>query len=75
MLLFDIQEQNDQVWLFRDRLKSEVSTTAMKGLLEYNNQAVVNAEGKLLERLSDCLAFGALLKCPECKDGQLVFRY
>ena len=46
----------------------------MKGLLEYNNQQVINAESKLLDRLSDCMAFGALTRCPECKEGQLVFR-
>lgn len=25
-------------------------------------------------RLADCMTFGALLPCPECKEGQLVFR-
>ena len=29
---------------------------------------------QILDRLSDAMMFGALKKCPECEDGQLVFR-
>lgn len=29
---------------------------------------------QLLDAVSDCMAFGALEKCPECKEGQLVYR-
>ena len=28
----------------------------------------------MLDRLSDAMMFGALKKCPECGEGQLVFR-
>ena len=28
---------------------------------------------QLLDAMSDCLAFGALDPCSECKDGQLVY--
>lgn len=30
---------------------------------------------QLLDAVSDCMAFGALEKCPECKAGQLVYRF
>lgn len=29
---------------------------------------------QLLDAVADCMAFGALEKCPECKEGQLVYR-
>ena len=29
----------------------------------------------MLDRLADCMAFGALEPCPECKDGQLSYGY
>lgn len=28
----------------------------------------------MLDRLADIMTFGKLLPCPECKDGQFVFR-
>lgn len=28
----------------------------------------------MLDRLADAMTFGALKKCPTCKDGQLTFR-
>lgn len=68
------QDQSALIWKYKDQLEAEVSSNAMKGLLEYNNQQVVGAQSKLLDRLSDCMAFGALSPCPECKDGQLVCR-
>ncbi|RWR99229.1 Poly [ADP-ribose] polymerase 1-like protein, partial [Dinothrombium tinctorium] len=43
-------------------------------LLEYNNQHVPESNSSKYERLADCMVFGALEKCPECKNGQLVFR-
>ncbi|KAF6035109.1 PARP1 [Bugula neritina] len=69
-----LKDQSTLIWKYRDGLQKEVSTQAMRGLLEYNNQNVVNGESDLLNRVSDCMAFGALSRCPECKDGQLVFR-
>ena len=69
-----LQEQSEAIWKYRDKLQNEVSTVAMRGLLEYNNQWVVNSESDLLARLSDAMVFGALSKCPECKEGQLVFK-
>ena len=30
---------------------------------------------QILDALSDCMAFGALEPCPECKEGQLALRY
>lgn len=46
----------------------------LQDLLEANGQEVPSGNDRMLDRLSDCMTFGALERCPECKDGQLVFR-
>jgi len=40
-IVFWLQDQNTLIWKYRDGLQKEVSTQAMRGLLEYNNQNVV----------------------------------
>ncbi|KAL4239025.1 Poly [ADP-ribose] polymerase 1 [Mactra antiquata] len=68
-----LREQSQLLWKYRDALQKDVNNNAMKLLLELNNQDVPAGESKLLDRVSDCMAFGALEKCPECKEGQLVY--
>ncbi|XP_064601493.1 LOW QUALITY PROTEIN: poly [ADP-ribose] polymerase 1-like [Liolophura sinensis] len=68
-----LREQSQLLWSIRDNLTKHVSNDALKGLLEYNNQEVMSGGAKLLDLVSDCMAFGALQKCPECEDGQLVY--
>ncbi|XP_060555294.1 poly [ADP-ribose] polymerase 1-like [Ruditapes philippinarum] len=68
-----LREQSQLLWKFRDDLKKDVENSAMKLLLELNGQAIPAGESKLLDRVADCMVFGALEKCPECKDGQLVY--
>lgn len=70
-----LREQSEMLWAIRDQLTKEVSNNALKGLLEYNDQDVPSGNDNLLDRVTDCMAFGALKKCPECKEGQLVYRY
>ena len=42
-------------------------------MLEHNGQDVPPGEARILDRLVDCMAFGAPKRCPECRSGQLVF--
>ncbi|KAH3844594.1 poly [ADP-ribose] polymerase 1-like [Dreissena polymorpha] len=69
-----LRVQNQLIWKFRDGLQREVSNSALKILLELNKQDVPPGESKLLDAVSDCMTFGALEKCPECKEGQLSYR-
>ncbi|XP_052769011.1 poly [ADP-ribose] polymerase 1-like [Mya arenaria] len=68
-----LKEQSQLLWKFRDGLQREVNNSALKLLLELNKQDIPAGESKLLDRVADCMAFGAIEKCPECKDGQLVY--
>ncbi|KAK7474692.1 hypothetical protein BaRGS_00034057 [Batillaria attramentaria] len=67
------KEQNQLIWKFRDALTKDVSNEALRVMLELNGQKVPSGESKLLDAVSDCLAFGAIDRCPECKEGQLVY--
>lgn len=68
-----LKEQSQLIWKYRDALQKDVNNSAMKLLLELNGQDIPSGESKLLDRVADCMAFGALEKCPECKDGQLAY--
>ncbi|CAH1792738.1 unnamed protein product [Owenia fusiformis] len=68
-----LREQSQLLWKIRDELSKSVSNNAMKVLLEYNKQDIPPGESRLLDRVSDCMAFGALKPCTECKKGQLVY--
>ncbi|ELT93548.1 hypothetical protein CAPTEDRAFT_223861 [Capitella teleta] len=65
--------QSKDLWNIRDNLEKEVSNDALKGLLEYNGQALATGESRLLDAVSDCMLFGPLEPCPEC-GGQLKYR-
>ncbi|XP_060519943.1 poly [ADP-ribose] polymerase [Cylas formicarius] len=68
----EYREQNKIIFGYRDKLK-DLSKPQMVALLEFNDQDVPQGVDRMLDRLSDVMAFGALLPCPKCKDGQLVF--
>ncbi|XP_062619939.1 poly [ADP-ribose] polymerase 1-like [Saccostrea cucullata] len=68
-----LKEQSKLLWKIRDELEKSVSKQALKILLEVNKQTVPSGDSKLLDVVSDCMAFGATEKCPECKDGQLIY--
>ncbi|XP_061405854.1 poly [ADP-ribose] polymerase 1 [Lethenteron reissneri] len=67
-----LKKQSNVIWSFKDGLKSCSDEIDLKELLIANKQAVPSGESAVLERLADGMAFGALLPCAECKDGQLV---
>ncbi|CAI9570907.1 unnamed protein product [Staurois parvus] len=67
------QEQTELVWSIKDELKKVCSTNDLKELLIANKQQVPSGETNILDRVSDGMAFGALLPCEECQ-GQFVFK-
>nr|UYS55296.1 poly-ADP-ribose polymerase I [Physella acuta] len=68
-----LKEQSKLLWETRDKLSKDVSNAAMKLMLELNNQEIPSGESKLLDVVAECMVFGALEKCTECKDGQLYY--
>ncbi|KAK7104156.1 poly [ADP-ribose] polymerase 1-like [Littorina saxatilis] len=68
-----LKEQSQIIWKIRDSLSKDVSNEALRVLLELNKQKIPPGGSKLLDAAADCLAFGALDPCSECKDGQLVY--
>lgn len=68
-----LKEQTELVWSIKDELKKVCSTNDLKELLIANKQQVPSGETNILDRVSDGMAFGALLPCEECQ-GQLVFK-
>ncbi|GFS80273.1 poly polymerase 1 [Nephila pilipes] len=62
-----LKEQNQMLFDMRDKIKSSFSKKDMIELLEHNEQHVVTGEHRLLDHLADCLVFGGLKQCPDCK--------
>ncbi|KAF5303926.1 hypothetical protein FQA39_LY01711 [Lamprigera yunnana] len=67
-----LKAQNKIIFKYRDNLK-ELPKKHLILLLEENNQQVPTGVEVMLDRLSDLMAFGTLLPCEECKNGQFVF--
>uniref|UniRef100_A0A8C1FZI5 Poly [ADP-ribose] polymerase n=1 Tax=Cyprinus carpio TaxID=7962 RepID=A0A8C1FZI5_CYPCA len=67
------KEQSQLIWGIKDKLKKFCSINDMKELLIANSQEVPSGESNIIDRLSDCMAFGSLKPCETCK-GQLVFK-
>uniref|UniRef100_A0A671MW92 Poly [ADP-ribose] polymerase n=1 Tax=Sinocyclocheilus anshuiensis TaxID=1608454 RepID=A0A671MW92_9TELE len=68
-----LKEQSQLNWGIKDKLKKFCSINDMKELLIANNQEVPSGESNIIDRLSDCMAFGSLKSCETC-NGQLVFK-
>ncbi|CAB1340117.1 unnamed protein product [Coregonus sp. 'balchen'] len=68
-----MKEQCQLIWDIKDKLRQFCSTNDMKELLIANGQEVPSGESNVVDSLGDCMAFGALKPCEECK-GQLVFK-
>ncbi|CAL1292484.1 unnamed protein product [Larinioides sclopetarius] len=62
-----LKEQNKLLFDMRDKISKSFSKKDMIRLLEHNEQHISTGEQRLLDHLADCLVFGALKKCPECK--------
>lgn len=68
-----LADQNKLIFSFRDKL-SRLSKKKLKYLLEYNKQGIPPGESRILDCLSDNMAFGAIEPCSECGTGQLRFK-
>lgn len=68
-----LKEQSQLIWGIKDKLKKFCSVNDMKELLIANHQEVPSGESNIVDRLSDCMAFGSLKPCETC-EGQLVFK-
>lgn len=66
-----IEKQNALFHKYRSALK-ELPKHDLEELLEANSQEILSGKDECLDHLADCMAFGALEPCVECKQGQLV---
>ncbi|XP_068632575.1 poly [ADP-ribose] polymerase-like [Battus philenor] len=64
-------EQSKLFCSYRNDLSS-LTKSELHELLRENNQDLPTNYAECIDRLADCMAFGAPKKCPECKQGQLV---
>ncbi|CAH0699798.1 unnamed protein product [Spodoptera exigua] len=66
-------QQNELLHKYRKAL-SGLSERDMEKLLEVNSQKIPHQSGSYerLDSLAECMAFGKLEPCEECKQGQLV---
>lgn len=69
-----IKKQMKKIFYYRDLLERNLKKGELQDLLEANGQQVPTGNDRMLDRLADCMTFGALEPCPECQDGQLVFK-
>ncbi|XP_013185212.2 poly [ADP-ribose] polymerase isoform X1 [Amyelois transitella] len=66
-----MKKQNDLYQKYKTGL-GKFSAGDVESLLEANSQEVPQNKREAVDLLADCMAFGALKPCPECKNGQLV---
>ena len=69
-----MKKQNKKMFYYRDLLQKSLSKNELQDLLEANGQAPAVGVDRTLDRLADIMTFGALKQCPECKNGQFVYR-
>lgn len=71
-----IAATSKQVWAMRDKLEA-LTNTELVDLLATNHQPnsgkLFGGRGNMLERASDGMTFGAMPKCPSCRNGDLRF--
>ncbi|KAL1517903.1 hypothetical protein ABEB36_001606 [Hypothenemus hampei] len=66
------RKQNKIMFGYRDDLK-QLSKPDLTLLLQENEQEIPAGVERMLDRISDIITFGALKRCEECMNGQLVF--
>ncbi|XP_073951356.1 poly-(ADP-ribose) polymerase [Choristoneura fumiferana] len=66
-----LESQNKLFFKHRDAVR-DYSKSDLHEILEANNQACLSSVDECRDSIADMMAFGALLPCPECKNGQLV---
>ncbi|CAL1292483.1 unnamed protein product [Larinioides sclopetarius] len=68
-----LEEQNQILFEMRDKILQPLPKNHMIKLLEHNKQYMPTSNNKLLDHLADCMVFGALKACPDCKNEALSF--
>ena len=64
-----------KIYYYRDQLERNLKKNDLSALLEANDQEIPVGNERILDRLADCMTFGALVKCNECSSGgQFVFQ-
>eukprot|EP00040_Diaphanoeca_grandis_P043927 m.10767 g.10767 ORF g.10767 m.10767 type:complete len:1051 (-) comp8472_c0_seq1:19-3171(-) len=63
-----MKKQSEDLWQIRDALSAFTSAT-LKHLLASNGQDASGSQETLTARLGEAILFGALQKCPDCKNG------
>ncbi|KAK6618637.1 hypothetical protein RUM43_013028 [Polyplax serrata] len=66
-----LKRQNQAIFKYHDLLQ-QLKSSELQLLLEHNKQEIPEGPARMIERLSDAMAFGALNKCEKCK-GQFKF--
>jgi len=69
-----MKTQSKNIFNIRDNLET-LKPKNLQELLEYNHQQIPPGKDRCLDLLADVMTFGALKKCPECKKGDLYYRY
>ncbi|XP_037580997.1 poly [ADP-ribose] polymerase 1 [Dermacentor silvarum] len=69
-----LKKQSDRVFKLRGDLQKNLSKKELQELLEFNSLDIPPGESRILDLLSDCMAFGVPARCPECKEGQLKLK-
>lgn len=69
-----IKIQSKNMFKIRDNLET-LKPKNLQDLLEFNHQQIPPGKDRCLDLLADVMTFGALKKCPECKQGGLYYRY
>lgn len=64
--------QNKKLWALKDELRKNCTRDELKELLEFNSQQAKGGKMRLLDRCAECMLFGAMPLCPECKTGVIV---
>jgi len=70
----EMKKQNKKIFYYRDNLERSLKKAELQDMLSYNKQEIPSGPDRMLDRLADIMTFGALEPCPECKEGQLVYR-
>ena len=66
-----LKTQAKKLWEIQDALTSSFEQSAVKELLEFNKIELPTGNQAQLTCAADCILFGQLPNCPQCKTGRL----
>ncbi|KAK8763975.1 hypothetical protein V5799_033404 [Amblyomma americanum] len=69
-----LKKQSDRVFKLRGDLQKNLTKKELQELLEFNELDIPPGESRILDLLSDSMAFGICERCPECHEGQLKLK-